>query len=115
MSSVNLPEFSSKFEDLVDIVCAGANYGPEPLLSAKYEQLRLWMMTHYPPLQGLLSTKLNPKHRSSSELPQDALERLFQPNTLEALLATDDGSMIERIMETRSAIEELSSHVVPVE
>lgn len=104
-----LEDFCVHYESLVEVLCDGATYGPEPRLSAKYERIRTWMLQNYPYLQTELVGRLEAVAEIAWETPRDMFEQLFAPNTLEAFLATDDGHMIQRIMSTRQALDGLNS------
>ncbi|MBL8047963.1 MAG: hypothetical protein JNJ45_04710 [Chthonomonas sp.] len=101
--------FCAQYEALVEVLCDGATYGPEPRLSAHYERIRTWMMQNYPHIQTELNSRLESSAAPRWEISRDPFEELFSPNTLEAFLATDDGQMIQRILSTRHAIDELTS------
>lgn len=104
----DLREFYAQYENLVDIICAGAQYGPEAKLERAYGELRGWMLQHYSGLRNYVNAYLEPEdpHRGS-----DAFEKLFHAPTLDAFLRSDDGQMIHRIMHTRQALSLYSEHL----
>lgn len=113
----DLVEFQGQYEHLVEILCDGAQYGPEGALERRYQEIREWMQKHYRRVRryvmAFLQMEPDPTARRT-EIPgrgQDAFEALFHPATLDEFLRGDDGQMIHRITATRTAIERYSDHL----
>lgn len=105
-----LASFYARYEDLVELLCDAAQYGPESRLNQRYDELRGWMMRHYPGVQPYVVAFLELSvddmaiKRGASAISTDAFEALWASPTLLEQLRTDDGLMIERIMRTREAL-----------
>lgn len=105
-----LVAFYERYEDLVELLCDGAQYGPDSRLEAKYADLRTWMQRHYPSLRRSIIAFLDQSVDDSTHSldhfghPADAFEALFAGHTLEEQIRTDDGKMISRMMRTRDAL-----------
>lgn len=113
----DLLAFYQRYEDLVDVLCAGAQYGPEVRLEGRYEELRRWFQSHYRDLRPFIRPFLV---NSDSELENaheaygarsDAFEMLFAAPTLGEFLRCDDGEMIQRIERTQDALARYGAHL----
>jgi len=112
-----LLQFHEQYEDLIEVLCSAANYGPEPGLEQRYVLIRTWMHDHYPVLQPEMSQFLvldEDSDRTTIEQHDgspDAFFALFGPGDLREFLRADDGHMISRIMRTRDAIDQYASYL----
>ncbi len=105
-----LAQFYVKFEDLVDLLCDSAQYGPDVRMDVRYQELRNWMHRNYGELRGFVVAYLDIEV-ADTRVPldlygqsTDAFEALYAAPTLQEQLRSDDGSMIGRIMRTREAL-----------
>lgn len=105
-----LARFYSRFEDLVELLCDSAQYGPDARMEQKYQELRSWMHRHYGELSSYVVAYLDIEV-ADTKVPldlygrsTDAFEALYAAPTLQEQLRADDGSMIGRIMRTREAL-----------
>lgn len=105
-----LAEFYTKYEDLVDLLCDSAQYGPNAHLEERYQSIRAWMQGNYASLSQVVVAFLDIEvadTRAPLDLygrSTDAFEALYAAPTLQEQLRSDDGSMIGRIMRTREAL-----------
>jgi hypothetical protein len=112
-----LLSFYDQYERLVDIICDGAQYGPEPKLQSGYSELRAWMQANYPRLRRYVTAYLQYDIEDAQQglslhgNPCDAFEALYAAPTLEEFLRGDDGMMISRIMRTRDALNFYGEHL----
>lgn len=112
-----LARFYERFEEFVDVLCDGANYGPNASLEKRYAELRAWLARAYPEIRsGVLAfLQLDPADAQHSArffgTPGDAFEALYAAPTLEEFLRSDDGHMISRIERTRDALIVYGSHL----
>ncbi len=113
----DLRTFYGQYEALVETVCDGAQYGPDPKLAERYEVLRRWMQTGYPPMRRYVTAYLQYEAgdaRRGMDLHTgacDAFQALFAAPTLDEFLRGDDGMMISRIMRTRDALNLYADHL----
>ncbi|HRJ28047.1 MAG TPA: hypothetical protein PLO61_11135 [Fimbriimonadaceae bacterium] len=113
----DLLTFYDRYEDLVEVLCDAAQYGPEPKLEARYAESRVWMQTHYRSIRKFVVgfMKLDPADAAQGFLASgqgtDAFESLFSAATLEEFLRVDDGLMIDRIERTREALALYGEHL----
>jgi len=114
---LDLIAFYTRFEDLVDVLCAGAQYGPEARLEVRYEDLRRWLQANYSPIRSFVRPFLQDSDRElvvaveSHGARMDAFERLFAAPTLGEFLRCDDGEMISRIERTMDALSRYGVHL----
>lgn len=90
---LTIGHFASKYEKLVDVVCAGAKFGSSPGLESRYVTLREWML----PRVGHATKILAEHHASNPDKIALLLERLLASTRLVDLLGADDGSLIQRM------------------
>ncbi|MBX3120331.1 MAG: hypothetical protein KF784_14815 [Fimbriimonadaceae bacterium] len=109
--------FYRRYEQLVELLCDSAQYGPDTKQESRYQDLRVWMQTNYPGLRKFIVAYLqyDPADVVLSTDPygtySDAFEALFAAPTLAEFLRTDDGHTIDRIMRTRQALTLYSEHL----
>ena len=109
--------FYSQYERLVDALCTGAQYGPEPKLEACYLEAQAWMQANYPRLRLYVTAYLQYDSEDARQglslhgVSCDAFEALFAAPTLDEFLRGDDGMMISRIMRTREALNLYGEHL----
>jgi len=112
-----LAEFYNRYEDLVDILCGAARYGPDPGLEARYGQVRSWMMRGYGELRPYATAYLMFDESDATQslalhgYGGDAFEALFAATTLDEFLRVDDGLMMSRIERTREALTLYGEHL----
>jgi len=113
----DLVSFYGEYERMVEVLCDGAQYGPEPKLQAAYAELRDWMQAHYPALRRYVTAYLHYDVEDARQgfnlhgAPCDAFQALFAAPTLGEFLRSDDGMMISRIMRTREALNLYGEHL----
>jgi hypothetical protein len=113
----DLLSFYVQYERLVEIVCDGAQYGPEPKLQTGYSELRAWMQANYPRLRRYVTAYLQYDSEDARQglnlhgSACDAFEALYAAPTLDEFLRGDDGMMISRIMRTRDALNLYGDHL----
>ena len=113
----DLIAFYSRYEELVELLCDAAQYGPEGKMESKYEDLRGWMQKHYGSVKHYVAAYLDfdpsdaGQNAHFERQSADAFEALFGAPTLGELLRVDDGSMISRIMRTRRALALYGDHL----
>jgi hypothetical protein len=105
----DLVRFYERYEDLVEVLCDAAQYGPNPKLTRQYADLRRWMQEHYPRVRPFLLAYL--RDDLSSGDTGDAFAGLVSEETLDAFLDRDDGLMISRITRTREALNLYGEHL----
>jgi hypothetical protein len=113
----DLRRFYDRYEQLVEVLCDAAQYGPAPKLERSYEELRKWMEGRYGGLRPYVVAYL----RYSAEDAElslavggrgaDAFEALVAAPTLAEFLEHDDGGMISRITRTREALNLYGEHL----
>lgn len=112
-----LVTFYGRYEELVELLCDVAQYGPDAKQESRYNEYRVWMQTNYPALRKFVVAYLqfDTDDVVMSSDPygsySDAFESLFASPTLAEFLRTDDGKMIDRIMRTREALTLYSEHL----
>ncbi len=112
-----LVDFYSKYEDLVEVLCDAAQYGPVQRLETRYLQLRRWMHGNYPEVRPFLVTYLRFSHEDAEDgltisgRGTDAFEALVLAESLHDFLQMDDGTTISRITRTREALNLYAEHL----
>jgi hypothetical protein len=112
-----LVTFYTRFESLVETLCDSAQYGPESPLERRYDELRTWMQSNYPPIRRYVVAYLEYDSADaalgleSQGRGTDAFEALFVAHTLTEFLKCDDGMMISRILRTRTALNLYADHL----
>lgn len=105
-----LASFYDKYEQLVELLCDSAQYGPDSRMEQRYADIRLTMHKQYPEIRRFVSVFLEIDLEDSRtpntlyEKGVDAFEALWSSPTLQELLRSDDGNMIGRITRTREAL-----------
>lgn len=113
----DLATFYTRYEDLVELICDASQYGPNPALEEKYDELRSWMLRTYPLLRpyilGFIDHQVVDTEQNLELYGQatDAFQALFSPPTLRTLIQSDDGHMIGRIVRTRDALNRYGEHL----
>jgi hypothetical protein len=109
--------FYERYEELVELLCDAAQYGPTAKLEADYARLQSWMRDHYPPVRRFVVAYLrySPDDTMQSLHFQgrsaDAFEALVAAPNLDEFLRVDDGGMISRIHRTREALNLYGEHL----
>jgi len=105
--------FYQHYEELVEVLCDAANYGPSPKLDSRYQEQRAWMQRNYSSVRRyvLAYLRLDSSDARLFGHSADAFEALFFAPDLKAFLNADDGNMIERIMRTREALTLYGGHL----
>jgi hypothetical protein len=112
-----LSEFAELYETVVDLLCAAAHLGATDVLQKKYEHAAPKAKSAYGRIQPFLVSYLedDPEdHRWGLTVVGnrvDAFEALFTCGSLLEFLASDDGSMIPRIIRTRQALTLYGEHL----
>ncbi len=112
-----LVAFYTEYENLVEVLCDAAQYGPEPQLEERYSALRNWMQRNYIDIRKYVAAYLQYDVADAGHGPggdersADAFEALFFWPTLNEFLRADDGHMIQRIMRTRDALNQYGEHL----
>jgi len=112
-----LVEFYEQYEELVETLCDGAQYGPTSGLESRYAKSRAWMQEHYAPIRRYLAAYLQytPEDAQAALDAKgeggDAFEALFAAPDLQTFLETDDGRMISRLTRTREALNLYGTHL----
>lgn len=112
-----LASFYSTFEDLVELLCDAAQYGPAPHLDAKYEALRETMQRGYPPIRRYTLAFM--RHEVEDTVVSldrfghatDAIESLYAAPTLDQQLRADDGLTIQRMIRAREALNQYAEYL----
>lgn len=113
----DLISFYMSYEELVDVICDAAHYGPDAQLEERYERLRSIMQSEYPKMRPYVTAclQLDPDDAQCAlnwhGTAGDAFEALFAALTLETFLRADDGRMIARIERTRRALNLYGDHL----
>ncbi|AIE83467.1 hypothetical protein [Fimbriimonas ginsengisoli] len=100
--------FYERYEELVEILCDAAQYGPTPKLARSYLNHRDWFRDQYARIRPFLVSFLRMEPEDDRA---DAFEALVASDDLEGFLSTDDGSMISRITRTREALVLYGEHL----
>jgi len=114
---VELNEFTDRYEDLVEVLCSAAQFGPSPKLDAVYTDLRRIYDVQYASLRPFLISYLEfvPNDEQGGlklcGRPLDAFEAIVAATDLHELIRQDDGSMISRINRTREALARYGEHL----
>jgi hypothetical protein len=112
-----LAAFYHRYEELVDILCSAAQYGPEMRLETRYQDVKGWMQSHYPAMRRSVVAYLRYDPADASQAlelhgqPGDAFEALFAAPTVGEFVRCDDGHMIDRIERTRDALQRYGDHL----
>lgn len=98
----------ARYDDLVGVLCAAAHEGIEPHMETEYRALRTWLCAHYPQSKRALSPFLQTDASDGvtgrfGRRACDAVEALFFPQTIAAMLASDNGNLIGRLLRTQEA------------
>jgi len=116
-----LVQFYNRYEEMVEAICDGAQYGPTPKLERIYQSEREWMLNNYAGVRAFVISFLTSDDEDRmvgmavSGEPTDAFEALFVAETLNELLNADGGTMISRITRTREALVLYGEHLRQLE
>ncbi len=116
-----LLKFYAHYEDLVEVICDAAQYGPTPRLEAHYADLRQWMRAGYVSVKPYIMAYLRVAVEDAaaclrmSDSGGDAFEALCAAEDLSEFLREDDGNMIFRITRTREALNLYGEHLRQLE
>lgn len=114
---VELVAFYTKYEQLVELLCDGAQYGPNQRMESQYQEYRDWMLKSYPHMKQYVVAYLEldvddvRRHDDTFLIATDAFESLWACPTLSSQLDSDDGSTIGRIIRTREALNRYAEHL----
>lgn len=113
----HLLEFYEKYEETVEVLVDGAQFGPTAELENRYASLKAYMAESYPDLRPYvlayvrLSLEDEEFGLKASGKGCDPFEALTAAADLATFLQFDDGHMIARIMRTREALTLYSDHL----
>lgn len=93
-----LPEFRDRYCDLVELICDAAYAGIEPWMRDAYPERAARFRNAYESARPFVDPLLEGD-------PGDGFEKLFAPETLDALIAADGGELIARLGRTQAALE----------
>jgi hypothetical protein len=100
-----LVAFYNRYEQLVDVICDAAHYGPTSSARGQYQNLRTWISENYDSVQPFLVSYLR------ADAPADPFIALIAAPELDDLLMQDDGTMICQINQTREALNLYAEHL----
>ena len=112
-----LVEFYDRYEETVELLLDAAQFGPNAAMEAKYQRLKAYMTESYPVIRpfALAYLRLSVEDEafgfSVAGRGTDAFETLTVAESLESVLAHDDGEMISRITRTREALTLYGEHL----
>jgi hypothetical protein len=112
-----LAMFLESYEDLVETLCAAAQFGIEPKYEARYLVQRVETERLYSAVRPFLTPFLDfcPEDADAGlklcGRPLDAFEALTVSGDLQELLSMDDGNMISRLTRTQNAIARYDQHL----
>lgn len=112
-----LIDFYERYEDLVEVLCDAARFGPDIVLERRYTEARTQMQADYPALKPFLISYLEfqpDDEEAGLKLcgrPLDAFEALVAAFDLQEFFKLDDGNMISRITRTRDALNGYGEHL----
>lgn len=113
----DLATFYSHYEEMVELLCDAAQYGPNEKMSARYDDARKAILRQYPPLRAEIEPFLEADASESGGAmdlhagQDDAFLRLCTGQTLESQILSDDGQMISRLIRTRTALTLYAEHL----
>lgn len=113
----HLLEFYEKYEETVEVLVDGAQFGPTPELEKRYAGMKAYMAESYPAIRPYvlayvrLSLEDEEFGLKASGKGCDPFEALTAAPDLATFLQYDDGHMIARIMRTREALTLYSDHL----
>jgi hypothetical protein len=112
-----LIDFHEHYEDLVEVLCDAARFGPDIVLERRYAEAQTRIRADYPALRPFLVSYLNfqPEDAEAglklSGRPLDGFEVLVAAFDLQEFFKLDDGNMISRITRTRDALNCYGEHL----
>jgi hypothetical protein len=106
-----LIQFYNNYEELVEVLCDAAQYGPTVSLEARYSDLRERYGAMYCELRPLLGAFIRPVPEEDGVSRADAFQSLIAPESVADFLHSDDGAMISRITRTREALNLYGEHL----
>lgn len=112
-----LIEFYRVYEDLCEVLCDGAQYGPTSALETRYVRARGWMHENYGPVRRYIVAYLRYASEDAQQNMEqggtgaDAFEALVAAPNLHEFLEHDDGMMISRLTRTREALNLYGDHL----
>jgi len=113
----HLLEFYEKYEEAVEILVDGAQFGPTSELEKKYADMKAYMAESYPTIRPyvLAYVRLSLEDEEfgikAAGKGCDPFEALTAAADLATFLQYDDGHMIARIMRTREALTLYGDHL----
>ena len=114
---LELVDFYNQFEQYVEVLCDGAQYGPVEGLEQHYSVHKAYLIAHYEMLKQYLSAYIRPLPSDAEQCMLgigrfgDVFESLFAYNSLKDFLEADDGYMISRITRAREALMRYGEHL----
>ncbi len=102
-------EFYGHYDMLVGLLCLAAHEGNSAKIETEYKERRGFFVGHYPRIKQYLTAHLAAD--ANDTLPTlfgrracDAFEAMFAPLSVAALLETDNGHLIGRMMRSNAAL-----------
>ena len=114
---IELNEFISNYENLIEVLCDAAQFGAESKLERIYQETRRRVQVQYVDLRPFLISYLEfvPNDGEAGlklwGRPLDAFEALVAAADLDQFFELDDGNMISRINRTREALSMYGEHL----
>lgn len=98
-------EFYDRYDGLVGLLCAAAQDGIAPGMEEEYRERRTWFVANYRQAKRFVKPFLaiDPSDRRGRR-PCDGFEALYAPASIGAMLTTDGGNLIGRLMRTQEAL-----------
>jgi hypothetical protein len=102
-------EFYDQYDALIGLLCLSAHEGIKAEHEIEYRERRAYFTKRYPAVKPSLTPHLDYDSSdmfptSQGPRPCDAFEALFMPATILAMLESDGGNLIGRMMRTQSAL-----------
>ncbi|MBC8103989.1 MAG: hypothetical protein H7Z41_15555 [Cytophagales bacterium] len=102
--------FFDQYDSLVGLLCLAAHQGIEPHLEEEYRERRRWFASNYPQRIQRLIEPYQVRDAADS-VPGiwgprscDVFEALYLPSTIGAMLETDGGNLIGRMIRAQEAL-----------
>lgn len=102
-------DFYDQYDGLIGLLCLAAHEGNSAKIEAEYRDKRAFFTSRYPKIKQYIAAHLEVDTNDTLQTlwgrrACDAFEAMFSPTTVAALLESDNGHLIERMVRANTAL-----------
>lgn len=105
-------QFYERYDQLVDLLCWAARDTVHDGCDERYQEVRQWMLRHYPAIRRTLLPFVQQVWRERGEtLREDPFVQMFSAPHVMQVIEQDSGDLLGRIILTREVLARYDAHL----